>query len=185
MSMARTRSRAPANFATRIETGGPLPRAALLVVVVGVLFAGCPTDAPALELFADGIDPERVRFEVEDLGRPGRAALVAMKGRGDVDGALFADEAACAGPCRAALVTVLITNKPARADEATADAPPVVRLDAPAGRPRRIPFSYRGLEISPGRIGRIRWLVELWPEEKALVATVSSSVFFDVKEARE
>ena len=55
-------------------------------------------------------------------------------------------------------------------------APPVVRLKSPTGKPPRLPIAFRGDEISNGRIGRIRWVVEMWPEEKSLTATLSSSV---------
>lgn len=171
----------------------PLLVAASLVAASSVLLAaalpgaGCAAPTP-IELYADGFDPEQVRFEVEDLGKPGRAALRERHARGDVDGALYVDpanDAACGGPCRAVLVTIWIKNTAAPGAKDAAYAPPVVRIEAPRGRPARVPLSYRGLEISPGRTGRIRWLVELWPDERALTATVSSSVFLDVKEARE
>ncbi len=162
-----------------------LVRAALAAAVFAT--TACKPGAPPIELYADGIDPQRVRFEVEDLGAPGHDALNALAARGDVDGKLLLPDTACDGPCRAALVSVFITNDAPAGSAVSGSAvsgraptplaPPVIRLDAPAGKPARGAFAFRGAEISPGRIGRIRWIVELWPDEKALTATLSSSVF--------
>ena len=54
------------------------------------------------------------------------------------------------------------------------------RLAVPPGKERRLPIAFTGSDVDPGRTGRIRWLVEMYPEEKDLTATLSSSVRFDV-----
>ena len=126
--------------------------------------------APPLTLYVDGIAPADVVFDVEPVRDPSPAAREGLAHRPDVDGFLRLPAGACGGPCRAVLVTFLVQ---ARQQER---GPPVVRLDSPASRPPRPPLVYRGGVIDPGRTGRIRGLVELWPEEDALVATMSASV---------
>jgi hypothetical protein len=135
---------------------------------------GCQGGPAKIELYADGFDPELVSFNVEDLGLLTDAALVDMGKRPEIDGALRLPKDVC-DPCRVAQVSVYVTNK-----SREPAAPPVVRLAAPKGRPSRNAIAFTGGEVSPGRTGRIRWLVALYPEEKALTATVSSSVFLDV-----
>lgn len=125
-----------------------------------------------VQLYVDGFAPERVSFDVEDLGALEHAAVEELSRRPDVDGALLLPSDACGGPpCRSAMVSIFVRN------EGEAEPPPVVRLKTPPGRPHRQAIAFRGGEISTGRIGRIRWLVQLWPEETALSATLSSSVF--------
>lgn len=138
--------------------------------VVAVAAAGCEPKTE-VSLWVDGFLPQNVRFEIEDQGPLDAAALAALVARPDVDGSLLLPAGSCGGPCRVALVSVFVHNK----DEA--QAPPVVRLQSPPGRPARLPIAFRGAEISKGRIGRIRWVVEMWPEEQTLTATLSSSVF--------
>jgi hypothetical protein len=148
------------------------------VVVVGLcnaLLAGaCSNDTP-VQLWVDGFAPDNVRFEVEPLGPQTADELAAIKKRPDVDGALLLPEGSCGGPCRAAIVSVFVTNR-----GANPEPPPVVRLDVPAGKPRRLPIAFRDHQIERGAIGRIRWLVEMWPDERELSATLSSSVAFEV-----
>lgn len=146
----------------------------MLAVLAGVLGGACSSSTP-VELWVDGLAPQNVRFEVEDLGRPDPQELQRIRARADVDGAALLAPASCREPCRAALVSVYVHNRSAQLEP-----PPVVRLEAPPGRPRRLPIAFTGADISPARVGRIRWLVELWPEEQRLVATVSSSVRLDV-----
>ncbi|MCC7073057.1 MAG: hypothetical protein IT383_17170 [Deltaproteobacteria bacterium] len=129
----------------------------------------CRTEIP-VEVFVDGFEPENVRFEVETLGDRSQDELRELSRRGDVDGLLLLPPNACGGPCRAAIVSIFVHN------HAGAEAPPVVRLKVPAGKAARSPIAFRGDEISQGRVGRIRWIVELWPEERSLIATVSASV---------
>lgn len=138
-----------------------------LALLVGM--AGC-SEKTDVELYVDGFEPKNVRFEVEELGPQTKEQLLALKGRPDVDGVLFLPDNSCNGPCKAAIVTVFVHNK------AQAEPPPVVRLKSPANRPARLPIAFRGDEISKGRVGRIRWVVEKWPEEKKLTATLTSSV---------
>jgi hypothetical protein len=145
--------------------------AALAACAALVVLGTACTEKTDVEIYVDGFLPESVRFEVEDQGMLDARALDALAKRPDVDGALRLPEGACGGPCRAALVSVYVHNK----DDAL--PPPVIRLQSPAGKPARMPIAFRGGEISKGRIGRIRWLVEMWPEEKSLTATLSSSVF--------
>ena len=137
--------------------------------VVLALGAGCPKET-AVEVYVDGFEPENVRFEVEELGAKTHDELTAISRRGDIDGVMLLPDNACAGPCQAALVSIFVHNR------AGAEAPPVVRLKAPSGRAVRQPIAFRGDEISQGRIGRLRWLVELWPEEQRIAATLSASV---------
>jgi hypothetical protein len=160
----------------RLPMARPSPFALLLVASVLASFVtascrrGCG-DAPAVELYVDGFEPEQVRFEVEDLGALDDAAFEARRKSPDIDGALRVEPGACAGPCRVAAVSVFLKN-----DGADAQPPPVVRLKSPPSRPARSPIVFQGDEISRGRIGRIRWLVQLYPEETALTAVLSSSV---------
>ena len=151
-------------------TPGGARVAGLLAALVLCASPGCSKETP-IEVYVDGFEPENVRFEVEDLGARDQAELMELSRRGDIDGLLLLPAGACNGPCRATLVSIFVHNL------GDAEAPPVVRLKAPVGTPARAPIAFRGGEISQGRIGRIRWLVELWPEEKRLTATVSASVF--------
>ncbi len=149
--------------------------AASACAVVLATVPGCANDTP-VQLWVDGFSPDNVRFETESLGPQTAEQLQAIKGRRDIDGALLLPAGSCgADPCRAALVSVFVTNR-----GSAPEPPPVVRLDVPAGRPRRLPIAFRDQQIERGRIGRIRWLVELWPEERALSATLSSSVALEL-----
>jgi hypothetical protein len=76
----------------------------------------------------------------------------------------------CGSACRAAIVSIFVHNR------GGAEAPPVVRLKSPVGKATRQPIAFRGDEITQGRVGRIRWIVELWPGEQRLTATLSASV---------
>lgn len=145
---------------------GALAALLLLVAAAGV---ACPKET-AVDVYVDGFEPENVRFEVEELGARTQAELEELARRGDIDGLLLLPPAACGGPCRAAIVSIFVHNR------GDAEAPPVVRLKVPEGKPARKPIAFRGGDISAGRIGRIRWIVELWPEEQRLTATLSSSV---------
>lgn len=147
---------------------------ALLTSMVAV---GCKPAVP-VELYVDGFEPEQVSFDVEDLGALDDAALREVRRRPDVDGAMLLPPASCSGPCRAVLVSVFVTNR-----SKTPEPPPVVRLDVPAGKDRRLPIAFSAVAIDPGRVGRVRWLVQLWPEETRLTATMSSSVVLDVGNA--
>ena len=144
---------------------------AALVLHVGVA-ASC-TPKTEVELYVDGFQPKNVRFEVEDQGPMTKEQLDSLAKRRDVDGASRLPDGACGGPCRVAIVSVFVHNLGA---DAQPEPPPVIRLKTPPGKPERQPIAYRGDEISKGRIGRIRWVVEMWPEEKALTAVLSSSV---------
>ncbi|MDP2345459.1 MAG: hypothetical protein Q8O67_31230 [Deltaproteobacteria bacterium] len=144
-----------------------------LVVVVATVTAlvGCPEELP-IQMWVDGFQPENVRFEIETLGPQSAEQLKAIKARPNVDGALLLPPGSCPAPgCRAALVSLFVTNR-----SGEKEPPPVVRLAVPAGRAARQPVVFQANDIDPGRIGRIRWLVELWPEERDLTATLSSSV---------
>lgn len=147
-------------------------RAFVVVVLMGL--AACSSRTP-VALYVDGFQPEQVSFDVEDLGTPDAAALAAIEKRPDIDGVMRLPAGSCSGPCRAVLVSVHITNR-----NTVPEPPPVVRLVVPEGRPRRLPIAFTAPQIDPGRIGRVRWLVELWPEEKDLTATLSSSVLLDM-----
>jgi hypothetical protein len=132
---------------------------------------GCHKEMP-VELFVDGFEPKDVRFETEDLGPLDEAKFDEMARRGDIDGTLRLSAADCPRPCRAAIVSVFVHNM-----AADAKAPPVVRIKTPEGKPERLPIGFRGKQINQGRVGRIRWLVQMYPGESALTATVSASVF--------
>ena len=147
-----------------------------VVVVVVACLAACPEELP-IQMWVDGFQPDNVRFELESLGPQTAEQLKATKARVDVDGALLLPAGSCPPPgCRSVLISVFITNR-----SADKEPPPVVRLAVPAGRPARQPVVFQASDIDPGRVGRIRWLVELWPEEKELTATLSSSVRLDVR----
>lgn len=126
-----------------------------------------------VDMFVDGFQPKNVRFETEDLGALDHAQLKALDARPDVDGVLYLPPGACGGPCKAAMVSVFVHNMDA---DAKVEAAPVVRLKTPPNRERRLPIAFRGGQIEKGRVGRIRWVVEMWPEEQSLTATLSSSV---------
>jgi hypothetical protein len=145
--------------------------ASMLLGCACALLASCKTETP-LELYVDGFVPEHVRFEVQDLGALDDKSFAELNARPDLDGAAPLPAGTCGGPCRAAIFTVFVHNKAGQPEAA-----PVVRLDVPLGKPARHPIAYRGGEIGPGRIGRVRWLVSLYPEERGLTATLSSSVF--------
>ncbi len=147
-------------------------RSLLLVVVVAAL--GCQKETP-LMMWVDGFQPENVRFEVQDLGPQTAEQLAVVRRQSDVDGALLLPAGSCAGPCRAAVVSVFVTNP-----SANKEPPPVVRLAVPPGKERRMPIAFSGSDVDPGRTGRIRWLVEMYQEEKDLTATLSSSVRLEV-----
>lgn len=158
---------------SRFPAPSELGAAALLatsLAVVGTSVPACKAETN-VELWVDGFEPSNVRFEVEDQGALDRTALLELTRRKDIDGSLLLPEGSCSGPCRVSVVSVFVHNR------GDAEAPPVVRLKSPPGRPRRQPIAFRGGEISKGRVGRIRWVVEMWPEEERLTTTVSSSVF--------
>ncbi len=146
----------------------------LLLSAVAVLATGCD-EAPPLTLWVDGFAPEHVSFEVNELGPMDEAAIAATRRERAADGVMRLPPGSCPERCRVAEVTVFVTNR-----TASHEAPPVVRLAAPPDKPRRLPIAFSGAHIDPGRTGRVRWLVELWPGEARLEATLSSSVGFDV-----
>jgi hypothetical protein len=146
----------------------------LLLSAVAVLATGCD-EAPPLTLWVDGFAPEHVSFEVKDLGPLDEPAIAATRRERAADGVMRLPPGSCPERCRVAEVTVFVTNR-----TASPEAPPVVRLATATERPRRLPIAFSGAQIDPGRTGRVRWLVELWPGEARLEATLSSSVGFDV-----
>lgn len=146
----------------------------IVVATLALVCSACPQRTP-VELYVDGFAPEQVSFDVEDLGALDEAAIKAIAARADVDGTMLLPAGSCDGPCRAVLVSVFVTNKSKQPE-----APPVVRLDVPPTRARRLPIAFTAPAIDPGRIGRVRWLVQLWPQEQRLTATLSSSVVIDV-----
>jgi hypothetical protein len=147
---------------------------ALIVALVGcvVAIAGCKAET-RVDMFVDGFQPKNVRFEVEDLGPLDASQLRALDKRPDVDGVLYLPPNTCGGPCKAAMVSVFVHNMDA---DAKVEPAPVIRIKSPPNRAARLPIAFRGGQIEKGRIGRIRWVVEMWPEEQSLTATLSSSV---------
>lgn len=129
-----------------------------------------------VEVFAYGLPPERVHVEVEELSAGSEAELQAQAGRADIDGAALEGAHGCASSCRGVLVTLFIDN----ASEVPLP-PPVARLSSPEGKPRRLPVAFSGQQISPGRTGRLRLLVALWPEERSLKVRLSGSVRVEVR----
>jgi hypothetical protein len=146
---------------------------AFVVSAFVVMALGACKAETRVDMFVDGFQPKNVRFETEDLGTLTTAQLRELDKRPDVDGVLYLPEGTCGGPCKAAMVSVFVHNLDA---DAKVEAAPVIRLKTPPNRERRLPIAFRGGEIEPGRIGRIRWVVEMWPEEQSLTATLSSSV---------
>jgi hypothetical protein len=157
----------------RLRPPSLLPFALVALALVGV---GC-RDFP-VELYASGLPPEDVTLEMEDQGRLSDAELSELSRRADMDGTAALTEADCDGECRVLQLSIFVRNA-----SSEPVAPPVVRLSAPAGRPERLPVAFRAKEISPDRTGRIRFLVALWPDEKKLTVTLSSSVFVEVNVA--
>jgi hypothetical protein len=147
----------------------------LLVVVIALAgLAACPKETPVM-MWVDGFQPENVRFEVQDLGPQTAGQLQALKVRPDIDGALLLPAGSCPSSCKAAIISVFVTNRSKEKEPS-----PVIRLASPPGRARRLPIAFGAADIDPGRIGRIRWLIEMYPEERDLTATLSSSVRLDV-----
>jgi hypothetical protein len=173
MALRFPRNRADDNGGWRYPQAMTCTAALLLVPLALVAsVAACKRETP-VELYVDkGFDPKDVRFEIEDLGPVDGAKFDELSRRPDIDGTLRLPEGTCSQPCQAAIVSVFMHNKGAEPV-----APPVVRLKAPDGKPERLPIAFRDKQINQGRIGRIRWLVRLYPEEKSLTATVTSSVF--------
>ncbi len=141
------------------------------IAVVAVLLCAACKQTP-VTLWVDGFVPEHISFDVKDLGTVDDAALAA---RADIDGVLRLPEGACVAACEASEISVYIHN---RTTEPM--APPVIRLDVPDGKPRRLPLAVRAVQIDPGRTGRLRFVVFRWPDEKQLTATLSQSVAVDV-----
>ena len=149
-------------------------RSAVVTLILPALLAAASCDDKTrVEMFVDGFQPKNVRFEVEDLGALDAAGIAELDRRPDVDGIIPLPPGSCGAACRVALVSVFVDNT---GQGATDEPAPVVRLRSPANRPLRLPIAYRGGAIDKGRIGRIRWAVEMWPEETSLTATLSSSV---------
>lgn len=154
-------------------------RAAALVFAMPALLAGAACEKKTvLELYVDGFQPSNVRFELEDLGPLDEAGIRSLDQRPDVDGIMMLPPGSCgnalgAGACRVSLLSVFVHNM---GHDATSEPAPVVRLRSPTNRAVRLPIPYRGGAIDKGRIGRIRWAVQMWPEETSLTATLSSSV---------
>jgi hypothetical protein len=147
----------------------------VLAFIVVVSLAGCPEETP-IQMWVDGFQPENVSFEIDNLGPQTAQQLQAIKARVDVDGAQLLPPGSCPAPgCRAVLVSLFVANRGREKEP-----PPVVRLNVPAGRAGRQPLVFQATDIDPGRTGRLRWVVELWPEEKDLTATLSSSVRLEV-----
>jgi hypothetical protein len=143
-----------------------------LASVAFAALSGCKAET-RVDMFVDGFQPKNVRFEVEDLGNLDASQLRALDKRPDVDGVLYLPAGSCSGPCKAAMVSVFVHNMDS---DAKVEPAPVIRIKAPASRASRLPIAFRGGQIEKGRIGRIRWVVEMWPEEQSLTATLSSSV---------
>ena len=120
------------------------------------------------------VRPENVSLEVNDPGPLDDAALAGLKARPDVDGVMALPPGSCDGPCRAALVSVFVANRGTNPDPRPSFAwtPPWAEPD---GCPSR--FACRRWTRPHGRV---RWVVQLWPEEAQLTATLCSSVKLDV-----
>lgn len=153
------------------------------VALCGVLLTlGCDgCSAPDTNLAVRGLSAEDTSVRVKYLGPLTEEALAARRVEPDVDGVLRLPAGSCAstpiGRCAFAELSVYLKNT-----SEDALAPPVVRTRAPKGRARRQPLALRAKEVSPGRTGRIRWLVELWPEERKLEVEVSGSVWLEIKD---
>ncbi len=136
---------------------------------------GC--DEVETRVSAQRLPPQSVELDVEELGPLTEKAVRFYAARPEVDKIYRLPAGSCAGDCAFLEVTAWIRNKTEQRL-----APPVIRLTAPPGRPPRAPIALRAEEVSPGRTGRIRVLVELWPEEKTLDVDLSGSTFFSVDE---
>lgn len=141
---------------------------------MALLSGGC-RDEVRVRLETTALPPDDVMLEVEELGLQSFGSLAARASQGDIDAARLLPRQACEGPCRALEVTLFVKNS-GRA----AEAPPVVRLSSPPGKPARQAITFTADEISPGRTGRIRFLVSLWPGEDELGVRLSGSVFLRV-----
>jgi hypothetical protein len=153
---------------------------ALSIVVVLLLMGLVPATQSACDdveprLVVSGFPIDSVDIDSKALGVLDDTALAAVRADRGIDGVLRLPDGSCTGGCRFAELSVYVTNTTPHAL-----APPVVRTRAIEGRPARAPLAFGVKEISPGRTGRIRVVVELWPEERALEAHLSSSVFVAV-----
>ena len=142
--------------------------------VVMLCGLGCAKDIGFLLTVRD-FEPANVRATLSSLGRLDADDVKIRRAKGDLDGVALLPLGACPDACSFALVDIYVDNPTNHAY-----APPVLRLDAPAGRQARLATAFRGTEISAHRTGRIRTLVELWPEEDGLEGHLSSSIFLEV-----
>ena len=136
--------------------------------------AGCDREVTP-RLATSGIDREGVQIDIKPLGKLTDEEVANKSGTLGVDGTYRVPAGTCEDTCDWAQVSVYIENKTAEPM-----APPVIRVDTPAGQPKRPPLGLGAASIDPGRIGRIRWLIELYPEEANVDIRLSSSVFFEV-----
>jgi len=148
----------------------------LLMGLVPATQSACDDVEPSLVV--SGFPLETVDLESRLLGVLDDEALAALSADPAIDSVLRLPAGACPGGCRFAELSVYVKNP---TDHPL--APPVVRTRAVEGRPERAALAFRSDEISPGRTGRLRVVVELWPEERTLTAHLSASVFVDVTSA--
>jgi hypothetical protein len=149
---------------------------ALALVITVVALVGCEREV-APRLATSGIDREAVQIDIKALGKLTEQEIADKRAYLGIDGIYRVAAGTCSDGCDWAQVSVYIEN---RSTERM--APPVVRVDTPKGKPIRPPLGLGADRIDPGRIGRIRWLIEMYPEEQNVDIRLSSSVFFEVNE---
>jgi len=120
----------------------------------------------------EGFADDAVEISIDGKGKLTAEEVAAIEAKPDVEHVLRLPQGSCPDGCEFAMVTVYVDNT-----TGAAMAPPVVRLASPAQRPPRGALAFGTHEISVGRKGRLRWLVELWPGEQTLRTHISSSVF--------
>jgi hypothetical protein len=140
---------------------------------------GCEREVTP-RLATSGIARDAVQIDVKPLGKLTDEEVANRRSTLGVDGVYRVPAGSCEGPCDWAQVSLYVENKTSERM-----APPVVRVDAPRGKPLRPPLGLGADRIDPGRIGRIRWLIEMYPEEENVDIRLSSSVFFEVTEPKD
>ncbi|MCP4503589.1 MAG: hypothetical protein GY822_26960 [Deltaproteobacteria bacterium] len=153
----------------------PQPAFLSTTLLLFLFLSGSACESVDLSATHTGFEDDTVDIMIRPLGKLSQKEFEVWRNKIDVEQALRLPAKSCEGDCRFALLTVYVENR-----TSASFAPPVVRLDAPKNRVPRGAIAFGVDEISPGRKGRLRWLVELWPEEKSLSANISSSIFFGV-----
>ena len=150
---------------------------AALLGATAWLVAGCTAQPPVL--YVSGLNLDAVDVSVTDEGVLNRREQEERAAEQGADAVLRIDDPACAVErCPFQTVSIYIKNTGPEPLP-----PPVVRIEVPRGRPARKPVAFGAQAIGPGRTGRIRWLIQRYPDEGPLRLHLSASVFLTFEPA--